>query len=75
LSSARTPEPLWFIGNWSWEPVTFRVPLAVSDLMALLHSRDNGISMSVLGAFACYERRRSLDLGEVATVPPVSWRR
>jgi hypothetical protein len=34
LSSARTPERLWFVGNWSREPVTFRVPYAVSDLMA-----------------------------------------
>ena len=34
LSSARTPERLWSVANWSWEPVTFGAPVAVSDLMA-----------------------------------------
>lgn len=75
MSSARTPERLWFVGNWSWEPATFRVPFAVSDLMAPVALEGQRHLDVCLGAFAYYERRRSPDLGEVATVPPLSWRR
>jgi len=52
--------------------VTFGAPVAVSDLMA--PAALEGQRHPDLGpwALACYETRRRLDLGDAATVPPVS---
>lgn len=75
MSSARTPERLWFVGNWSWEPATFRVPFAVSDLMAPVALEGQRHLDVCPWDVRLLRGAPGLDLGEVATVPPVSRRR